>query len=235
MSDSHTTILVEYERLEHLYAAFATRAETLIREILIHEQIVVHSVTSRAKAVESLRRKLTKKGAAYSVLNDVTDLAGIRITTFFAEDVDKVATIIEREFTVDQVNTTDKRVSLDPDRFGYLSLHHVVSLHPSRQSLAEYRRFPAMKAEIQTRSILQHAWAEIEHDLGYKAKHEIPRHVRRRFSRIAGLLELADDEFAVIRRELVAYETAVPEEIEGILMPWRSTKPLSRLLSRSTP
>jgi hypothetical protein len=72
-----------------------------------------------------------------------------------------------------------------------------------------------LKAEIQTRSILQHAWAEIEHDLGYKSTQEVPQTIRRRFSRLAGLLELADQEFISIKNELSTYESSVPERIEA--------------------
>jgi putative GTP pyrophosphokinase len=80
-----------------------------------------------------------------------------------------VAELIEREFVIDRDNTVDKRKQLDPDRFGYLSLHHIVQLGPTRSQLVEYSSFGGIKAEIQTRSILQHSWAEVEHDLGYKS------------------------------------------------------------------
>lgn len=69
-----------------------------------------------------------------------------------------------------------------------------------------------MKAEIQIRSILQHAWAEIEHDLGYKST--VPSPVRRRFSRLAGLLELADEEFIRIKQELLEYEEGLSKQIK---------------------
>jgi hypothetical protein len=81
--------------------------------------------------------------------------------------------------------------------------------------LTEYRKFNDFKAEIQVRSILQHAWAEIEHDLGYKTKNAIPLQIRRRFSRLAGLLELADDEFVHIRNELSDYTNNVAEMISS--------------------
>jgi hypothetical protein len=99
---------------------------------------------------------------------------------------------------------------LDPDRFRYLSLHYVVDLSPQRCVLPEYRRFRGLKAEIQIRSLLQHVWAEVEHDLGYKSTRSVPSAIRRRFSRLAGLLELADVEFAAIRDALNAYEREVP-------------------------
>jgi hypothetical protein len=68
-----------------------------------------------------------------------------------------------------------------------------------------------LKAEIQIRSILQHAWAEIEHDLGYKSKYSIPFNLRRRFSRLSGLLELADEEFNNLRAELRKYKEKIED------------------------
>jgi putative GTP pyrophosphokinase len=161
-----------------------------------------------------LRGKLRKPGNRYRTLGDITDIVGVRIITYFADDVDKLAKYIEQEFDVDRKNSTDRRTALDPDRFGYLSLHHVVSFRPDRARLLEYRQYTGLRAEIQTRSILQHAWAEIEHDLGYKTREAVPRDIRRRFSRIAGLLEIADQEFQSIRDELNEYERSVPEKID---------------------
>lgn len=87
------------------------------------------------------------------------------------------------------------------------------SLTPERAALAEYEAFKDMQCEIQVRSILQHAWAEIEHDLGYKTKEAIPVQSQRRFARLAGLLELADDEFRGIRNDLEAYAETVGFQI----------------------
>ena len=125
-----------------------------------------------------------------------------------------MAKLIEKEFDVDKERSVDKRELLDPDRFGYLSLHYVVKLPAARLRLTEYKRFKDCCAEIQVRSILQHAWAEIEHDLGYKGKQAVPREIRRRFSRLAGLLEMADAEFVQIRNGLLEYEQTVSERIE---------------------
>lgn len=207
------SILAEYDSQRDLYAAYSIKLRELIHELLNEQKIQVHAVTSRVKGREELRNKILRPGSKYETLADITDIAGIRITTYFADDVDGVAKVIESEFTIDQENSIDKRASLALDRFGYLSLHHIISLAPSRAQLLEYRRFPAIKAEVQTRSILQHAWAEIEHDLGYKSRLSVPRNIRRRFSRLAGLLELADQEFCTIRDDLRLYEKEVPEQI----------------------
>lgn len=207
-------ILEEYDRNVETYRVFTKKTADLIIEILRENHIRVHSVTNRVKDRPSLAKKLTKEEGNYTLLSDVTDIAGIRITTYLEDDVARVSALMVEEFEVDEANSVDKGQSLDPDRFGYLSMHHVVSLSQERCRLVEYKRFPHLKAEIQTRSILQHAWAEIEHDLGYKSAQEVPRAILRRFSRLAGLLELADQEFISIKNELSSYEREVPEQIE---------------------
>jgi hypothetical protein len=69
------------------------------------------------------------------------------------------------------------------------------------------------RGEIQIRTLLEHTWAEIEHDLGYKSTEAVPHPVRRRFSRLAGLLELADSEFVEIRRTMVEYARDLRESL----------------------
>ena len=206
-------IIADFDTKATNYKTLVEKTKVLIGDILAERGIVVHSITGRPKVRESLLSKLNKIDSNYKSLTDITDLAGIRIITYFAGDVDKVAKAIEEEFNVDPENSVDKRRSLAVDRFGYLSLHHVVSIGELRNNLPEYRALQGLKAEIQTRSILQHAWAEIEHDLGYKSTVEVPQHIRRRFARIASLLELADEEFEGIKAELDSYRAVVTEAI----------------------
>jgi putative GTP pyrophosphokinase len=206
-------ILVEYARDYGLYSDFTNKLDVLIRELLKQKGIHVHSITSRVKDIVSLRGKLARSNGKYLTLREITDLVGIRIITYYNDEVDAIATVMEEEFQTDYANSVDKRELLDPDRFGYLSLHYVIGLPQKRLELIEYQRFEDCKAEIQIRSILQHTWAEIEHDLGYKSKQAIPKDIRRSFSRLAGLLELADLEFVKIRDSLLDYETEVQEQV----------------------
>lgn len=187
--------------------------EHLLKELLTAGSLRFHSVSHRVKSDSSVKRKLAEKGSTYDSLSDVQDLLGIRVITFFPDEVDKAAAIITNEFEIDTQNSVDKRQLLDPDRFGYLSLHYVASLSSDRVKLTEHSRFDGVRFEIQVRSILQHAWAEIEHDLGYHSPGAIPDSVRRRFSRLAGLLEIADDEFMTLRDEVSDYQRSVPGEI----------------------
>ncbi len=121
--------------------------------------------------------------------------------------------LITKQFRIDWKNSVDKRAAMEPTQFGYLSLHYIVSLSPARARLTEYKRFAKLKAEVQIRSILQHSWAEIEHDLGYKTQEGVPREIRRRFSRLAGMLEIADSEFVGIRDALRDYESSLPARL----------------------
>jgi ppGpp synthetase/RelA/SpoT-type nucleotidyltranferase len=185
----------------------------LVRELLRARSIRVHSVNHRIKVKKDVRRKLNEKGDAYTSLADMHDLLGVRIITFFPDEVDTVSEVVENQFAVDFDNSVDKRELLDPDRFGYLSQHYVVAMHEKRAGLTEHARFADRKFEIQIRSILQHAWAEIEHDLGYHSREAVPKDIRRRFSRLAGLLEIADDEFEAIRDEVATYQGTVSAEV----------------------
>lgn len=207
------TILSQYDEKYDVYAEFVVKVESLVAEILEKAGVRAHSITSRVKDRESLRKKVARPDKDYAELSDITDVAGVRIITYFEDDVDKVARDLETVFVVDRDNSIDRRKTLDPDRFGYLSLHHVASFGSNRTALLEYRKFIGMKVEIQTRSILQHAWAEMEHDLGYKSQESIPREVRRRFSRLAGLLEIADQEFRRLRDDLEQYREDVSQQI----------------------
>ncbi len=209
---NHPKILDEYDRQIRLYKEHAQSMEVLMSALLTAANIKPHSISSRVKERESLSIKIDKK-QKYTELNDITDIVGLRIITNYSDEVDDIAKIIDREFSIDLENSIDKRTVLDPDRFGYLSLHYVVSLNPSREKLVEYHRFKDIRFEVQVRSILQHTWAEIEHDIGYKTKVEIPKGIRREFSRLAGLLEIADDQFIQIRDTLMNYEKQVQEEI----------------------
>ena len=211
--ETSSHLLAEYDKALELYRAFSQKLGGLMDEILSAQSINVHSVSCRLKGRVSFANKLAQADGKYRVLGEVTDVAGVRVITYFGDDVDKVARVVTSEFEIDRANSVDKRDLLDPDRFGYLSLHYVVSLRPDRSALVEYAPYANLKAEVQIRSILQHAWAEIEHDLGYKSSQGVPREFRRQFSRLAGLLEIADSEFVAIREGLLRYERLVAEQI----------------------
>jgi ppGpp synthetase/RelA/SpoT-type nucleotidyltranferase len=200
-------LLAEFDRVT---PALRARAAALRDEVAAAlagiPGLKVHSVTARLKDRDSLAKKLARPDKSYAALWDVTDLVGLRIVTYFAEDVDRVATLIEGRFAVALEHSVDKRKRHDPTAFGYRSLHYVCRFGGELPEAAAF--------EIQVRTVLEDAWAEIEHDLGYKSADAVPAPVRRRLHRIASLLELADQEFDAIRSTLEAYARALPRRIE---------------------
>jgi ppGpp synthetase/RelA/SpoT-type nucleotidyltranferase len=160
--------------------------------------LLVAAIEYRVKAEDSLAGKLELKGGKYKSLADITDIIGLRVITFYTDDVDKVASAVERLFTVDWDNSVDKRKIHEIDSFGYLSLHYICSMEG----------FP-YRFEIQMRTVLQHAWANMNHDTGYKSGVEIPKVYLRNLSRLAGMLELVDEQFSLIRSELTDYRRRV--------------------------
>lgn len=205
VSDTGAEIIAEYERKRDVFERYAAYLHSLLSSLLAETGLRPHVITHRVKNRASLERKVARPNKEYQFLSEITDIAGVRVITYFAAEVDRIAEVVEAEFEVDRKNTIDKRASLDPDRFGYLSVHYVISLKRSRADLMENKLYAGLKAEVQIRSILQHAWAENEHDLGYKARESVPSVLRRRWARLAGLLELADSEFEAIRRETSDY------------------------------
>ncbi len=153
----------------------------------------------RAKTTDSFGKKVATKGYQQPLV-ETTDLAGIRIILESLEHLERVCDLIKQEFSVDEEKSVDKQAQLEPNKFGYLSKHFIISLNPHRGGLREWSRFANLKAEIQVRTMLQHAWADIEHSLGYKNEIGIPENLKRRLFRLSALLELADQEFLEVIR-----------------------------------
>lgn len=72
------------------------------------------------------------------------------------------------EFSIDEGNSGNKADMLETDKVGYLSVHYFLKLNNKRLALSEYKGYKGLKCEVQVRTLLQHAWAEIEHDRNYK-------------------------------------------------------------------
>lgn len=195
----------DFQKVEPLYKEFAEVLRNLLLEAFKANHIQVHSIEARAKAVDSFGRKAfapseedPSKPKYPNPLADMTDLAGARVITFFPRTLQDVDGVIRKEFDVTE-KSDRAQVLIKEERFGYASVHYLVRLKDNRTSLLEYRRFTGLVAEIQVRTILQHAWAEIEHDIQYKSADTIPNDIRRRFMSLAGMLEIADREFQAIQ------------------------------------
>ncbi len=161
------------------------------------------SVTGRTKTVTSFAAKADRNVDGRRLytdpLSEITDQIGVRVITYLRDDVAVVANLLGQETRL--LDDRDMgRETASEGRWGYASRHLLVALEGEQQP-----------ASIQVRTVLQHAWAEFEHDIRYKGSipEEDAPDLDRRFTLAAGLLELADSEFSAIRERL---RSAVPAE-----------------------
>ena len=197
--DAHGEALMQqYRELLPMLEQLAKEAYDLLRRALREQGIYVTAMEYRVKTEKSLAGKLELKGAKYKTIDDITDLVGLRVITFYTDEVDKVAAIAKRIFDIDWQESVDKRKLHQLDAFGYNSLHYICRMKTG-----------SPRFELQMRTALQHVWSTIEHDIGYKGDVKIPREYKRQYSRLAGMLELIDDEFSRLRVVLTDYRRQI--------------------------
>lgn len=186
-----------YAALQPELEPFTDRYVALITTLLDDAGINYLSVTGRTKSVASFAAKALRLRNGVPVYSDplteITDLVGVRVITFLHSDVDAVADLFDDQLKILDDRDLGKETASE-GRFGYASRHLLVT-SPA---------VPEWPASVQVRTVLQHAWAEFEHDIRYKGT--IPAEqapdLNRRFTLAAGLLELADREFSEIRDRL---------------------------------
>ncbi|GAS92287.1 bifunctional ribonuclease/(p)ppGpp synthase [Mycolicibacterium brisbanense] len=195
--------VAEYRRRRPALVTATEHYLELVTALLDDAGINYLSITARTKSVESFAAKVDRTVDGRRLYTDplveITDQVGLRVITYLREDVDTVAHLLATEMRL----LDDQDIGLQTarkGRWGYASRHLLVGIEGETQP-----------ASIQVRTVLQHAWAEFEHDIRYKG--QIPAEhgadLDRRFTLAAGLLELADREFTAIRQRL---RTTVTEE-----------------------
>lgn len=209
-----------FSRIRTLHVDFTDALARLLNQMLNQEDIELAQLESRTKSVDSLADKISRKGSKYAdPLKEVTDLVGLRVIVYYPDDVATVGAMLEREFAPDWEHSWRQDPGERPDTFGYRSDHYVVRLTQQRRLLPEWRRFADTCAEIQVRTVMQHAWAAVDHKIRYKGP-DLPSELQRRLYRLSALLELADEQFAAlqqVRKEVIdSYETSVKKGDLGV-------------------
>ena len=187
-------LLQQFRELRPTLEQLAEDAYTQLSQALQEQGVYVTAIEYRVKTEKSLIGKLELKGAKYKTIDDITDLVGLRVITFYTDEVDKVAVLAKRVFDIDWQESVDKRKAHELTSFGYNSLHYICRLHTG-----------GPRFELQMRTALQHVWSTIEHDTDYKGEVKMPAEYKRQFSRLAVMLELVDEEFSRLRTVLTDY------------------------------
>ena len=198
----------------HHYKTLAAMVAATLKSTLDGHGISYVDIPFREKGKKSFLKKIEdkKKKKDYSP-DDMTDLAGIRVITLIESDIQKVGDLIHQLFNVHKEDSVNKTESLGEDKVGYRSVHFVCDIGEAREDLPEWKFLKGRCFEIQVRTALMHAWAEIEHDRGYKLGGKLPSDLARRFSLLSGLLESADLEFNRLTVEIEEYAKNVEKDI----------------------
>ena len=196
-----------YDQERPVYETLAIKLKNLVQELLEIENINYWMVETRAKSLESFEEKFKLKKCTNP--RDIEDLTGMRIIGYVISDVDKICSLLMNNFDVDKSKIEDKSDTLGTDKVGYRSRHFIATLSKQRTSLGEFKKFEGIRFEIQVRTILQHAWAEIEHDRNYKYGGVLPSEIQRCFNLLAGSLELVDDQFEQLSNRIEKYSADV--------------------------
>lgn len=193
----------KYAALQPSLHGATERYVELITTLLDDAGINYLSVTGRTKSVASFAQKAEALGPDADPLQEITDQIGVRVITYVHADVAAVADVLGNEMVILDDRDLGQETAKE-GRFGYSSRHVLMTLLESRSEPATYERLNGFNASVQIRTVLQHAWAEFEHDIRYKGKipEEHAPDLDRRFTLAAGLLELADKEFSKIRNVL---------------------------------
>lgn len=214
--DPHTEmILEEYDQQLPLFRRLERIVQITLQDILDSNGLMVTAVNTRIKTRESLAGKLELKGYKYHSISDITDILGARVITLYTDDVDRIAAMAEQVFDIDWENSVDKRRLHNTDSFGYNSVHYICRLPKTLVDEPNWPQLNETRFELQLRTTLQHAWASLDHDIGYKTGVEIPHVYTRQINRLAGMLEMVDDEFSRIRTEITDYRRRVQQLVQN--------------------
>ncbi|RUX26909.1 hypothetical protein EOA23_17970 [Mesorhizobium sp. M2A.F.Ca.ET.042.01.1.1] len=136
----------------------------------------------------------------------LTDLSGVRVVTYLEKQATLASQVIRKSFYIDDGNSANRANALGSDRVGYRSNHFVCSLGENRKHLPEYRIIGDLKFEMQIRTILQHAWAELAHDRSFKFNAALPELIQRKLNLHSAMLEIVDGAFQEISDSVDRYK-----------------------------
>lgn len=218
--------VAEYTRLLPAYERLATRLDRTLRETA-GRLAPVAIVQTRAKSIASFAEKSLRKRDKYVMpAHQLTDLCGARVIVRTLDELRRTSTEVEATFDVDWENSLDVARRLPSSQFGYRSVHYVVSLRPDApldDADTDLLGFDcpdcgvrhALKAEVQLRTTVQHAWADFAHDLTYKGAVPLPEALEREVAVIAAELEDVDHAFERIDAELRTYAGGAGSHLTG--------------------
>lgn len=195
-----------YESHYPLYERLLRNVSIVIEEQLNSNKVSFLNIDTRIKTLDSSFEKVSRKNYS-DPFNQIEDFCGIRIICYYPSDVEKIVLSLREEFPIHSEEDTQTR--LKSNEFGYRSTHLIVSIPGDWLKVPQYRGLDNIKAEIQIRTILMHAWAEIQHKLAYKSADQVPAAFQRKLFRLSAKFEEADEQLEDIRDGLATYRSKI--------------------------
>ncbi len=189
------------KKVEQAYEKIVRDYEVIIRKLqkriinLLEQNGLDIDVKYRVKSFSSYFEKILRLKNMTS-RPELTDVLGLRIICPFLEDLDRVENILSQHFKIQEIERKGLKHSFR--EFGYDSIHMLIRLPDD--TLDELLPFSANVFEVQLRTILQDAWAEVEHELIYKANFSLLNEpIKRKLASLNAILTLSDVIFQEIR------------------------------------
>jgi len=169
-------------------------------------------IQKRIKTWSSIKDKILDQNLKLKSIEQLQDLIGLRTVFLYTRDLKLIEGIIKRTFIVKkQYDTSDK---LAENQFGYSSIHFVIQFPKDWLKVPSLSEFGKFSAEIQIRTLAQHIWSEVSHELQYKSKVDVPKNLIRPIYRASALLETVDLEFERLLYEREEYRKQIDEKID---------------------
>lgn len=190
------------------FTLLSTQLASVVENMLKQNKISYLSIESRTKSINGIEEKIKRKNYK-NPKEQLTDISGIRVILYTEDDVQKVCEIVKDIFQIDRTNSLDDIKRLSIDKIGYRSTHFVCDIGEIRSQMKEYNSFSGLKFEIQIRTILQHAWANLTHDRNYKFGGSLPQNIQRKINLYSGMLEVIDMGFSEVIHDIEKYKESL--------------------------
>ena len=202
----------EFQRMVDDFFAIQCRYSAAMREVqtkleilddefqMKHKRNPIHHMQSRLKSIQSMMEKLKRKQYAISMdsaMENLTDIAGIRVICSYVQDVYTVARLLTSQDDVKLVEMTDYIRNPKPN--GYRSLHLIVEIPVFLQ---EGRLM--VPVEVQLRTIAMDFWASLEHSMRYKAAGNVPEDICQELQQVGEDIAALDQRMQAIHDRIEA-------------------------------
>ncbi len=203
--------LNSYQKNHSLAIRFSEELTRQLNSLIASSEIKLgFPIQSRVKSWGSIDEKIDRLNLKLKSIDDLQDIVGLRLTLVFLRDANKIKSLLENTFDIVKSYNTSAR--LKNDQFGYSSQHIILKCPNDWCAVPSLSHLSNFKAEIQIRTLAQHIWAEVSHQLQYKNEENVPGEILRSIYRSSALLETIDLEFERVLNEREKYREEIKKD-----------------------